>query len=138
MLNLQRSGSTLNAPVARSPGLPSADPQRHSQAVRGRPGEHLPGAVPPRGPPPVTPAADIPRGAPVQPERLEYLGLVQRAGAVSGPYAAALEGGGTVQTVISDVELIVLGRDQHLYEWTTRADIRLAGDTADLPGEALR
>jgi 2'-5' RNA ligase superfamily len=58
--------------------------------------------------------------------------------ASAAPYAAALEGGDTVQTVISDVELIVLGRDQHLYEWTTRADIRLAGDTADVPGEALR
>jgi 2'-5' RNA ligase len=58
--------------------------------------------------------------------------------APAASYAAALEGGGSVQTVISDVELIVLGRDQHLYEWTTRADIRLAGDTADLPGEALR
>ena len=58
--------------------------------------------------------------------------------APAAQYAAALEGGGTVQTVISDVELIVLGRDQHLYEWTTRADIRLAGDAADLSGEALR
>jgi 2'-5' RNA ligase len=58
--------------------------------------------------------------------------------APAAPYAAALEDGGTVQTVISDVELIVLGRDQHLYEWTTRADIRLGGDTADVPGEALR
>ncbi len=58
--------------------------------------------------------------------------------APAAPYVAALEDGGTVPTVISDVELIVLGRDQHLYEWTTRADIRLAGDTADVPGGALR
>jgi 2'-5' RNA ligase superfamily protein len=56
----------------------------------------------------------------------------------AAPYVAALEDGGTAQTVISDVELIVLGRDQHLYEWTTRGDIRLAGDTADMPGGALR
>jgi hypothetical protein len=58
--------------------------------------------------------------------------------APAAPYEAALADGGAAQTVISDVELIVLGRDQRLYEWTTRAGVRLAGDAADVPGGALR
>jgi hypothetical protein len=47
-------------------------------------------------------------------------------------YVAALKDGGTAQTVISSVDLIVLGRDQRVYEWTTRADIRLAGNAGAL------
>jgi 2'-5' RNA ligase len=54
------------------------------------------------------------------------------------PYVAAVADGGTAETVITTVELIVLGRDQHLYEWTTRGDVQLAGDTAGIPGGALR
>jgi 2'-5' RNA ligase len=41
-------------------------------------------------------------------------------------YVAAAESGGTTETVISTVELIVLGRDHRLYEWTTRGDVQLA------------
>jgi 2'-5' RNA ligase len=54
------------------------------------------------------------------------------------PYIAAVADGGTAETVITTVELIVLGRDEHLYEWTTRGDVQLAGDTAEIPGGALR
>ena len=43
----------------------------------------------------------------------------------TGPYAAALDGGGTARTLISDVQLIELNRDQHMYEWTTRASVPL-------------
>jgi 2'-5' RNA ligase superfamily protein len=54
------------------------------------------------------------------------------------PYVAAVADRGTAETMITTVELIVLGRDQHLYEWTTRGDVQLAGDTAGIPGGALR
>jgi hypothetical protein len=53
------------------------------------------------------------------------------------PYAAAVASGGTAETVITTVELIVLGRDQHLYEWTTRADVQLAS-IEEGSGGALR
>ncbi|HMH90378.1 MAG TPA: 2'-5' RNA ligase family protein, partial [Streptosporangiaceae bacterium] len=50
-----------------------------------------------------------------------------RSTAPAGPYISALaEDGDRAESVISDVELIILGRDEHLYEWTTRADIRLS------------
>jgi hypothetical protein len=42
------------------------------------------------------------------------------------PYVAAVKGGGTAEAVLSTVELIVLGRDHRLYEWTARGDVRLA------------
>lgn len=42
------------------------------------------------------------------------------------PYMAAIGGGETTQTVISVVQLIVLGRDHRLYEWTTRGQAQLA------------
>jgi hypothetical protein len=51
---------------------------------------------------------------------------------------AAVEGGGTAETVISTVELVVLGRDHRLYEWTTRGEVQLAGSAADILGGALR
>lgn len=54
------------------------------------------------------------------------------------PYVAALEDEQTAETVIGTVELIVLGRDNHLYEWTTRSVVPLPGDGADAPGGALR
>lgn len=54
------------------------------------------------------------------------------------PYVAAVEDGGTTETVIDTVELIVLGRDHQLYEWTTRGDVQLTGNRADVPGGALR
>lgn len=41
------------------------------------------------------------------------------------PYLAAVENGGTASVPISHVQLIVLDRDQRMYEWTTRADIPL-------------
>jgi 2'-5' RNA ligase len=54
--------------------------------------------------------------------------------APSAPYSAALDGGATAESLISDVQLIVLNRDQQMYEWTTRAAVCLAGsDTADSP-----
>ena len=43
------------------------------------------------------------------------------------PYAAAVEGRETAETVISTVKLIVLGRDHRLYQWTTRGEVQLAG-----------
>ena len=42
------------------------------------------------------------------------------------PFEGAIEAGETAQTVISTVQLIVLGRDHRLYEWTTRGGVRLA------------
>jgi 2'-5' RNA ligase len=42
-------------------------------------------------------------------------------------YVAALaEYNETAESLIQAVQLIVLQRDQHMYEWTTRADIRLS------------
>jgi hypothetical protein len=46
----------------------------------------------------------------------------------AAPYAEAVADGPVTQAVISDVELIVLGRDRRLYEWTTHASVRLGGD----------
>jgi 2'-5' RNA ligase len=34
---------------------------------------------------------------------------------------------GTVELVVDSVQLIVLGRDEHLYSWTTRADVPIGG-----------
>lgn len=48
----------------------------------------------------------------------------------ASPYLTAVEGGGTAGTVIKDVQLIVLGRDHHMYEWTTRAQISLTADAS--------
>jgi len=45
---------------------------------------------------------------------------LQQRNRTAGAVGAAVEGGGTTETVISTVELIVLGRDHRLYEWTTR------------------
>jgi len=41
------------------------------------------------------------------------------------PLKAAVEGGETAATVINTVRLIVLGRDNRLYEWTTRGGVEL-------------
>jgi hypothetical protein len=76
-------------PVAVSHGsaLPSAaDPQRELQPVRRRPGKHVPGAALACRLPPVVSAADIPGVPPVQPERLQDLGLtdLRRAGVPFG------------------------------------------------------
>jgi 2'-5' RNA ligase len=47
--------------------------------------------------------------------------------APSKPYTAALaECGETTQGLIQTVDLIVLQRDQHMYEWTTRAEVPLS------------
>jgi hypothetical protein len=47
--------------------------------------------------------------------------------APAGPYAAALaDWENSAECVIGAVQLIVLGRDERLYEWTTRADIQLS------------
>lgn len=47
--------------------------------------------------------------------------------APAGPYAAALaDCADSAQCLIGAVQLIVLGRDEHVYEWTTRADIVLS------------
>jgi 2'-5' RNA ligase len=47
--------------------------------------------------------------------------------APAGPYAAALaDCADSAQCLIGAVRLIVLGRDEHVYEWTTRADIVLS------------
>ena len=54
------------------------------------------------------------------------------------PYVAALDDAQTAETVIGTVELIVLGRDNQLYEWTTRSVVPLPGDGAGAPGGALR
>jgi 2'-5' RNA ligase len=43
------------------------------------------------------------------------------------PYVAAVKGGGTAEAVLRTVELIVLGRDHRLYEWTTRGEAQLTG-----------
>ncbi|MGO9778652.1 MAG: 2'-5' RNA ligase family protein [Streptosporangiaceae bacterium] len=41
-------------------------------------------------------------------------------------YDKALTGGnGTVDLLVDAVQLIILGRDEHLYKWTTRADVPL-------------
>lgn len=45
--------------------------------------------------------------------------------APAAPYLAAMENGDTASVPISHVQLIVLDRDQRMYEWTTRADIPL-------------
>ncbi len=46
--------------------------------------------------------------------------------APSEPYAAALAGcSESTGTVIRSVRLIILGRDRHVYEWTTRASVEL-------------
>lgn len=58
--------------------------------------------------------------------------------AAAAPYEAAVAGGSTAGTVISTVELIVLGRDRHLYEWTTRAGVALTGGDVDAMAGALR
>jgi 2'-5' RNA ligase len=59
--------------------------------------------------------------------------------APAAEYAAALgEDGETAESLIQAVELIVLGRDEHLYEWTTRAQIALSGGSAPESGEAPR
>lgn len=43
-------------------------------------------------------------------------------------YDAALAGeNGTAGLLVDAVQLIVLDRDQHMYEWTTRADVPLGG-----------
>jgi 2'-5' RNA ligase superfamily len=54
------------------------------------------------------------------------------------PYVAALGDEQTAETLIGTVELIVLGRDNRLYEWTTRSVVPLAGEDAGVPGGALR
>lgn len=47
--------------------------------------------------------------------------------APSQRYVAALaDCDETTQSLIQAVELIVLQRDKHMYEWTTRAEIRLS------------
>lgn len=51
---------------------------------------------------------------------------------------AALEDEQAAETAIGTVELIVLGRDNQLYEWTTRSVVPLPGDGAGAPGGALR
>jgi 2'-5' RNA ligase len=43
------------------------------------------------------------------------------------PYVAAVQDGGTTETVLSAVELIVLSRDGRLYQWTTLGDVQLTG-----------
>jgi 2'-5' RNA ligase superfamily protein len=56
----------------------------------------------------------------------------------AGPYAAALaDCADSAQCLIGAVQLIVLGRDEHVYEWTTRADIELSLSAA-APADALR
>ena len=43
------------------------------------------------------------------------------------PYAAALaDHREFTESLIGSVQLIVIGRDQHMYEWTTRAEIRMS------------
>jgi 2'-5' RNA ligase len=37
---------------------------------------------------------------------------------------------GTADLLVDAVQLIVLGRDQHMYEWSTRADLRLGDPSA--------
>ena len=45
----------------------------------------------------------------------------------AGPYIAALAGcTDSAQTVIGSVQLIILGRDQRIYEWSTLADLQLS------------
>jgi len=52
----------------------------------------------------------------------------------AAPYSAALDGGPTAESVIREVQLIVLNRDQRMYEWTTRAAVPLAPpDASGLP-----
>lgn len=45
--------------------------------------------------------------------------------APAAEYVAAVADGETENALIDRVQLIVLGRDQHMYEWTTRADVPL-------------
>jgi len=59
--------------------------------------------------------------------------------APSQPYAAALaDCDETAQTLIQAVELIVLQRDKHMYEWSTRAEIRLTPHSTALSRSAKR
>jgi hypothetical protein len=51
----------------------------------------------------------------------------------SAPYLAALDGHATADSLISDVQLIVLNRDQRMYEWMTRAAVHLSGSPLRLP-----
>ena len=45
------------------------------------------------------------------------------------PYVAAVDGGGTTETVISTARLITLAREDRRYEWTTRGGVQLASST---------
>ena len=47
--------------------------------------------------------------------------------APAADYVAAVAGDDSAQAVVDRVQLIVLGRDEGMYEWTTRADVPLAG-----------
>lgn len=59
--------------------------------------------------------------------------------APAGPYVAALaDCGESAESLIEAVQLIVLGRDRHVYEWTTRADIRLSLRSTPRAGGAPR
>lgn len=44
----------------------------------------------------------------------------------SAPYWAAVDGGASAESLMSEVQLIELNRDQQMYEWTTRAVVPLA------------
>jgi hypothetical protein len=46
------------------------------------------------------------------------------SGGPAAPCQAALNGmSGTAQALVSAVQLIILGRDQHAYEWSVYADV---------------
>ncbi len=54
------------------------------------------------------------------------------------PYVAAVAGAGTAEIVLSAVELIVLGRDHRLYQWTTRGQAPLTTPHAARPAHGVR
>jgi hypothetical protein len=61
---------------------------------------------------------------------LQRLMAAQGYGRVSGPAGmceAALAGeDAAVNVTIGSVQLIMLGRDRHVYEWDTQTEVRLA------------
>lgn len=46
---------------------------------------------------------------------------------LAAPYVDSVAGGGTAEATIGEVQLIVLNRDEHMYEWTTYAAVQLKG-----------
>lgn len=103
------------------------------QVTIGAPEVAIEGIASPAGPDAVlTPARDAVRAAiadvwgpdrvPEGPEWLPHISIAYAAAdGPGGRYAAAVAGLGTAQATVSRIDLIRLGRDEHVYEWETVA-----------------